>query len=129
LETRILTPPPGFREKLSENGLVEPNLSSSSEDSGRARNTRQVIAIRLAEGEREQIAAAARLQGLPLSSYLRCAALEASAVAVGRATVAPGPHPPRPPRRERPAGKREVPVLDWAPAKTPHYVDGELVRG
>jgi hypothetical protein len=84
---------------------------------------RAVVPIRLSDREREQIATAAGLQNMPLSSYVRCAALQHSAVAVGRATVAP-----RPPRRERPAPERKVPVLDFMPAPKPHYVDGELVR-
>jgi hypothetical protein len=88
------------------------------------RNTREVLALRLSGAERAQIATAAGLQNMPLSSYVRCAALQASAVAVGRATVAP-----RQPRRERPAPERKVPVIDLAPEPTrEHYVDGELVR-
>jgi hypothetical protein len=78
---------------------------------------RAVVPIRLSAGEREQIATAAGLQGMPVSSYLRCAALQASAVAIGKATVAP--KPPRP--------ERKVLVLDAEPPKRPHHVDGELV--
>jgi uncharacterized protein (DUF1778 family) len=88
--------------------MVEPNLSDDSEDRGRTRVIRGVVALRLSPAEREQIATAAGLQKMPLSTYVRCAALQASVVAVGT---------PRPPRRERPAAEREVPVLDWAPAK------------
>jgi uncharacterized protein (DUF1778 family) len=55
--------------------MVEPNLGSNSDDSGTARSTRQVPALRLSEREREQIAAAAELQKMPLSTYVRCAAL------------------------------------------------------
>lgn len=78
---------------------------------------REVVPIRLGDGEREQLAKAAGLQGMPVSTYVRCAALQASAVAVGKASIAPRPAPkPKP-----------VVVLDVAP-KREHYVDGELVR-
>jgi hypothetical protein len=88
---------------------------------------RQVVPIRLSDGEREQIATAAGLQAMPVSTYLRSAALQASAVAIGKATVAS-----RPPRRERPAPERKVPdrkllVVDSVPAAKSHYVDGEAV--
>jgi hypothetical protein len=97
--------------------MVKPNLSGHSEDSAKARITREVVAVRLGRGEREQIATAAGLQGMPISTWLRCAALQASAVAVGKASVRPRPAPePKP-----------VVVLDVAPARQ-HYVDGELVR-
>jgi uncharacterized protein (DUF1778 family) len=47
------------------------------------------LTLRLSAGEREQIAAAAELQDMPLRSYLRCAALQHSAVAVAKANVGP----------------------------------------
>jgi hypothetical protein len=93
----------------------------------RTRDTRETLTMRLSGKEREQIAKAAELQGMPLRSYLRWAALQHSAVAIGKATVTS-----RPRRRERPAPERKVPerkllVIDPEPSKA-HYVDGELVR-
>jgi hypothetical protein len=98
--------------------MVEPNLSVHAEDSAKARNTRVVVAIRLGRGEREQIAAAAGLAGMPVSTYLRCAALQASA-AIARVQV-----------RSRPAPERKLRVveLEPGPERRVHYVDGELVR-
>jgi hypothetical protein len=87
--------------------------------------------VRLSEAERAQIAAAEGFQNMPLSSYVGCAALQHSAVAVGKATVAPRPRPVSP--RAEPTPERKVParkllVIDPAPPKREHYVDGELVR-
>jgi hypothetical protein len=84
---------------------------------------RAVVPIRLGDREREQIAKAAGLQNMPVSTYLRCAALQASAVAIGKATVAS-----RPPRRERKVPERKLLVVDPEPPKRPHYVNGELAR-
>jgi uncharacterized protein (DUF1778 family) len=78
------------------------------------RDVRDVLALRLSEGERAQIATAAGLQNMPLSSYVRCAALQASAVAVGKASVVL--------RRELPAPKRKLPVIDLAPERREHFV-------
>jgi uncharacterized protein (DUF1778 family) len=99
--------------------MVEPNLSVHAEDSAKARNTREVVAIRLGRGEREQIAAAAGLAGMPVSTYLRCAALQASAAAIARVQV-----------RSRPAPERKLRVveLEPGPERKVHDVDGELVR-
>jgi len=57
-----------------------------------ARITREVLAIRLSDGEREQIAGAAARLGLALSSFVRQAALQASAV-VGRKVSVQAPEP------------------------------------
>jgi uncharacterized protein (DUF1778 family) len=99
--------------------MVEPILSGDVEESPEARNTREVLALRLSEAERGQVAKAAELSGMPLSSWVRSAALQASAIATGRATVAP----PRAPDR------RVLVMLDLGPESArEHYVDGELVR-
>jgi hypothetical protein len=119
-----LTPFQVFAKNTRGTRMVEPNLSGQVEDSPEARNTRDVLAVRLAEREREQIAAAAGLQGMPISTYLRCAALQASAVAIGRASVATA----RPREWPAPAPPRKLRVIEVVPEPRAHYVDGELVR-
>ena len=106
-----------FSRRKRQNPHVERNLNGNREDAGEARNT---LSVRFAGAERAQIAAAAGLSGMPLSSWVRCAALQASAVATGRASVAP----PRPPER------KPTVMLELAPEPPAraHHVDGELVR-
>jgi hypothetical protein len=67
--------------------------SSAVAERVNARITREVLAIRLSDQEREQIAGAAARLGLALSSFVRQAALQASAV-VGRKVSVQGPEPP-----------------------------------
>jgi hypothetical protein len=113
-----MTPFPDFRERNAEKPMVEPNLSSVGEEPALSRNTgRDVLAVRISPAERAQIATAAGLQDMPVSTYVRCVALQASAVAIGRASVVPRRDPARP----------KAPVTAPEPTRE-HYVDGELVR-
>jgi uncharacterized protein (DUF1778 family) len=79
-----------------------------------ARITREVLAIRVSDQEREQIAGAAARLELTLSGFVRQAALQASAV-VGRKVSAQAP----PPERE----SRGVVLLDPEPSDH-SFVDG-----
>ena len=80
---------------------------------------REVTPIRLSAAEREQIHAAAARRKLTLSGFIRQAALEASAIVEGTATV-------KAPEREEPeSGYGGLVVLEAEP--TGHWVDGELV--
>ena len=58
-----------------------------------ARITREVLAIRLSDAEREQIAGAAGRLKLTLSGFVRQAALQSAAV-VGRKVSVQAPEPP-----------------------------------
>jgi uncharacterized protein (DUF1778 family) len=81
------------------------------------RNTRSVISLRLAAGERDQIADAAERVGLPFSTFIRQAALQASARVVEKVSVV---------RASEPETERGLVVLgDDGPSE--HWVDGELV--
>jgi multidrug efflux pump subunit AcrA (membrane-fusion protein) len=72
------------------------------------------VPIRLGDAERAQIAAAALRQGLPLSGFVRQAALQVSAIVTAKATV----------KTERePEPAREVSVLDTDVERV-HVVDG-----
>ena len=83
------------------------------------RNTREVVALRLADREREQITRAATRRKLTFSAFLREAALQASAIVTERASVkAPEPEP-------RPA--RDPLVIDLEQER-PHIVDGMLLH-
>ena len=92
------------------------------------RNTvRSVVPIRLGDGERQQIAAAAARRKLTLSGFVREAAVAASAIVQGKATV----QRPSAPRVgvEAPTvvdSGRGVVVVDPEPAE--HWVDGERIR-
>jgi uncharacterized protein (DUF1778 family) len=85
---------------------------------------RDVLAIRLSEAERHQVAGAAERFGKTVSAFVREAALQASALAVERATV-----------REQKANPNAQRVADCADdenlvALEPvrHMVDGEWVE-
>jgi uncharacterized protein (DUF1778 family) len=78
---------------------------------------RAVVPIRLGDDERAQIAAAASRRKLTLSAFVREAALQASAVVEGKATI----HIPEP-EPERLLG---LVVSEPEPAR--HMVDGEWV--
>lgn len=105
-------------------------MRSIGEDLTRGRTTaRDVIAVRLSEAERAQVARAAVALELPLSTFLRHAALQASAVATGKANVRPA--------ATRELGERAV-AHEAPPQPEPralvvlgldeeriHYVDGE----
>jgi hypothetical protein len=76
---------------------------------------RSVSTIRLSDQERSQIAAAAARLKLPFSSFLRQAALQASAVVERKVSV-----------RERPPAGRELIILE---PTTPHrFVDGTCMK-
>src|SRR5215216_4289881 len=64
--------------------MVEPNRPEKTAMLSESRNTRQVVAVRLAEAERAQVVAAAAVRGVPPCSFVREAALAASAVVTGR---------------------------------------------
>lgn len=83
------------------------------------RNTRSVVAVRLSDDERVQIAGAAGRLGVTVSGFIRQSALQASALVQGKATV----RTPTPAAREPEA----VVVFDAQPSRV-HYVDGEAVR-
>jgi uncharacterized protein (DUF1778 family) len=76
-----------------------------------------LVAVRLSDQERKQITAAAGRLKLPLSSFIRQASLQASAVVEKK--VSPAVARPVEPEPE----PRELVTVD---AK-PHYVDGEPV--
>jgi hypothetical protein len=76
---------------------------------------RSVSTIRLSDQERGQIAAAAARLKLPLSSFLRQAALQASAVVERKVSV-----------RENPPPERELVVVE--PRTDHHFVDGTCRR-
>ena len=81
---------------------------------------REVVPVRLGEAEREQIARAAALRKLPLSSFIRQAALQASALVQGKASVK---------AQTRPPAEREstgLVVIESEPAG--HWVEGEWVN-
>jgi uncharacterized protein (DUF1778 family) len=84
-----------------------------------ARITREVLAIRVSDQEREQIAGAAARLKLTLSGFVRQAALQASAV-VGRKVSVQAPEPPE---RE----SRGVVLLD-AEQGSHAFVDGICKR-
>jgi hypothetical protein len=54
--------------------MVARKAGGASQDSPEARNTREVVAVRFAEGERWQVA----LQQVPFSSYIRAASVRAA---------------------------------------------------
>ena len=83
------------------------------------RNTREVVALRLAAREREQIARAATSQKLTLSAFLRQATLQASAIVEKKATV-------KAPEPEAPA--HEPVLLLRSEGHQHHWVDG-ICRG
>jgi hypothetical protein len=79
---------------------------------------RAVVPIRLGAGERSQIAAAAARRKVTLSAFVREAALQASAVVEGKASV----------RAAEPEPEREPLALAEPVPVRVHYVDGEPVR-
>src|SRR4051812_36765912 len=81
------------------------------------RNTRQVVPVRLSGPERSQIASGAARLKLPLSSFVRQAALQASAIVERKVSVKPAV--PKPERRPAVAM-----LEDPEPA---HFVDGDPV--
>jgi uncharacterized protein (DUF1778 family) len=98
--------------------MVERENNGLGRTRGEARNTREVVPIRLSPAERTQIASGAARLKLTLSGFIRQAALQASAVVERKASVK-APEPPEPSYRE--------PVLLLEDEPEPHYVDGELV--
>ena len=84
-----------------------------------ARITREVLAIRLSDAEREQIAGAAARLKLTLSGFVRQAALQASAV-VGRKVSVQAPEPPE---------RESLGVVLLDPEQSSHaFVDGICKR-
>lgn len=82
---------------------------------------RSVVAIRLSDAERGQIAGAASRLGLSLSGFVRQAALQASAVVERKAAV----------KAEMPAVSTKSAALVVVGELEPerwHFVDGEPVR-
>ena len=75
--------------------MVEPNPGKASERSSEARNTREVVPIRLSSAERRQIARASERRNIALSAFIREAALAASAFVGGRVTPRPVEAPER----------------------------------
>jgi hypothetical protein len=84
-----------------------------------ARNTREVVPIRLSDREREQIAGAAVRQTLTLSAFIREAALQASAIITRKATVKASEQEPPPPHE---------PIILDSERGRPHVVDGMLLH-
>jgi hypothetical protein len=80
---------------------------------------RSVVPMRLSDAEREQIARAADRLKLPLSGFVRQAALQASAVVEGKVSV-------KTPERTEVAPARGAVVLDLEP-RAHHFVDGLCV--
>jgi hypothetical protein len=94
-------------------------LAAAGHFAPKGRNTRAVVPIRLGDGERAQIARAAAVRELPLSGFIRQAALLQAAIVTEKVT------PVKAPERER--VRREVPVVveEEAPERVPsHWVDG-----
>jgi hypothetical protein len=85
-----------------------------------ARNTREVVPIRLSDREREQIAGAAARQTLTLSAFIREAALQASAIITRKATVKEREPEPAPPPHE--------PIILDSERGRPHVVDGMILH-
>lgn len=111
-----LTRQPASRETNSAKSACETKKQRSQPRVGEEpRNTRQGRADPSREGRAGQIASGAERLNLPFSSFVRHAALQASAVVEKKVEVKP-----------RPAARREVPapVLE---EPEPHFVDGELV--
>jgi hypothetical protein len=128
LETPLTSRHIGFRELNGENRTTKPNPGDESEASAKARNTREVVAVRYAAAERRQIQRAAELQQVPFSSYVREVSVRAAFDDLSA--------------RERPSRERKsdsagvsrersektgaFAVLE-AEAQPVHYVDGEPV--
>ncbi|MBA2359827.1 MAG: hypothetical protein H0V79_02640 [Actinobacteria bacterium] len=90
---------------------------------------RDVVPIRLGAREREQIAKTAARRELALSSFIRQAALQASAVVSGKASVVrparAGAQGGAPATSSRQEPVSRLVVIDPAPAG--HWVEGEFV--
>lgn len=113
----------GFRERKRENGSTIGKRVSPSPSSATLRNTpvREVTPIRLSVAERAQIAGAAARRKLTVSGFIRQAALQASAIVEGKASV----RRPEEPRQASAYDERGLVIVDPEPAG--HWVDGELV--
>jgi hypothetical protein len=84
-----------------------------------ARNTREVVPLRLSPAERAQIAQAATRHKLTLSAFIREAALQASAIITRKATVKASEQEPPPPHE---------PIILDSEQRRPHVVDGMILH-
>jgi uncharacterized protein (DUF1778 family) len=79
---------------------------------------RAVVPVRLGDGERRQIAAAAARRKTTLSAFVREAAFASSAIVEGKASV-------KAPEVSEPEREQGLMFVEAEPAG--HWVDGELV--
>jgi hypothetical protein len=109
--------------------MVAREEAKPSQDSPEARNTREVVAVRFAEGERWQVAQAAALQKVPFSSYIRAASVRAAfdyLQALQRSREK-GAKTQEGVSSEHLEKTGEAAVLDIPDQPAVHYVDGEPV--